>query len=206
MLPQGADRQAGRQAGKIYDCIVTFVDMFSKQSHFVRANKSITSPQLAAIFLETMFRLHGLPSILVSDRDTRITAEFWQTLFKSLGTKLNMSTANHPETDGQTERTHRTIEQILRAYVSPLHDDWATWLPIAEFSYNNHVHTSTQHTPFYINCGFHPTALPDLINTPPTALPDLINTPPTALPDLINTPPTALPDLINTPPTALPDL
>jgi hypothetical protein len=112
-----------------------------------------------------VFSKHGLPKLIVSDRDTRITAAFWQELFKSFGSRLNISTAHHPQTDGQTEIVHRTIEQILRAYVSPQHDDWATWLPVAEFAYNNHVHSSTQQTPFFSNYGFHPTAPSSLIRS-----------------------------------------
>jgi len=143
--------------GKTYDAIVTFVCMLTKQAIFVRANKSLTSPQLAHLFIDHVLSKKGLPHVIVSDRDPRITSSFWQTLFSALGTKLNMSTAHHPQTDGQSEITHRSIEQILRAYISPLHDDWSTWLPIAEFSYNNAVNASTKQTPFYANLGYHPT-------------------------------------------------
>jgi hypothetical protein len=155
--------------GNTYDSIVTFVCMLTKQAHFVRANKSITSPQLAHVFLDHVFSKHGLPKLIVSDRDTRITSEFWTTLFKSLGSKLNLSSAHHPQTDGQTENVHRTIEQILRAYVSPLQDDWTKWISVAEFAYNSHVHSSTQASPFYANYGFHPSAPPSLITAPGNA-------------------------------------
>ncbi|GAX84238.1 hypothetical protein CEUSTIGMA_g11661.t1 [Chlamydomonas eustigma] len=155
-----------------YDSIVTFVDMLTKQAIFVRANKSITSQQLAHVFIDHVFSKHGLPSVIVSDRDPRITSEFWQTLFTQLGSKLNLSTAHHPQTDGQTEITHRTIEQILRAYVSPQHNDWATWLPLAEFAYNSHVHSSTQQTPFLANYGFHPTTPSSLLLPPDSINPD----------------------------------
>ncbi|GAX83605.1 hypothetical protein CEUSTIGMA_g11030.t1 [Chlamydomonas eustigma] len=92
-----------------YDSIVTFVDMLTKQAIFIRANKSITYQQLAHVFIDHVFSKHGLPSVIVSDRNPRITSEFWQTLFTQLGSKLNLSTAHyHPQTDGQTEITHRT--------------------------------------------------------------------------------------------------
>ena len=149
--------------GRTYDSVVTFVCMLTKQAHFVRALKTITSQQLAHVFIDAVLSKKGLPHVMVSDRDPRITAAFWQTLFTSLGSKLNISTSHHPETDGQTENVHRSIEQILRAYVSPLHDDWATWLPIAEFAYNNHVHSSTHQTPFFSNYGFHPLTPASLI-------------------------------------------
>ncbi|GAX84689.1 hypothetical protein CEUSTIGMA_g12110.t1 [Chlamydomonas eustigma] len=156
----------------IYDSIVTFVDMLTKPAIFVHANKTITAPQLANVFIDHVFSKHGLPSVIVSDRDTRITSDFWQSLFSHLGSKLNLSTAYHPQTDGQTEITHRTIEQILRAYVSPQHDDWSTWLPLAEFAYNSHVHSSTLQTPFYANYGFHPTAPPSLLLPTDSLSPD----------------------------------
>ena len=152
--------------GQTYDSIATFVDMLTKQAFFVRTNKTVTSTQFAHMFLDHVIAKRGLPSVLVSDRDPRITSDFWQTLFKALGSKLNMSTAHHPQTDGQTEVTHRTIEQILRAYVSPTHDDWSAWLPVAEFAYNNAVSASTRQTPFYANFGYHPTAPPSLVTSP----------------------------------------
>ena len=142
--------------GLTYDSILTFVDVLTKQAFFVRCNKSVTAVQLAHLYLENVYRLKGLSAFIISDRDSRITAEFWQTLFQLLGTHLNMSTAYHPETDGQTERTHRTIEQILRAYVDPRHDDWAVWLPLAEFAYNSSVNASTSMSPFEANYGYQP--------------------------------------------------
>jgi hypothetical protein len=142
--------------GLIYDSIVTFVDMLTKQAFFVRARNDITAHQLAHLYLDNVYRLKGLSKIIVSDRDTLITSDFWQALFARLGTSLNLSTAHHPQTDGQTERTHRTIEQILRAYVDPHHDDWATWLPVAEFAYNNSLHSSISSTPFKANYGYDP--------------------------------------------------
>lgn len=154
--------------GHTYDAIVTFVCMLTKQAIFVRANKTITSQQLAHLFIDHVLSKKGLPHVIVSDRDPRITSAFWQTLFKALGSKLNVSTAHHPETDGQSEITHRSIEQILRAYVNPLHDDWSSWLPIAEFSYNNAVNSSTRQTPFFANYGFHPTTPISLLNPNPT--------------------------------------
>jgi hypothetical protein len=151
--------------GRTYDSIATFVDMLTKQAFFARCNKTITATQFAHLFIDTVISKRGLPSVIVSDRDPRITSDFWQTLFNALGSRLNMSTAHHPQTDGQTEVTHRTIEQILRAYVSPLHEDWSTWLPIAEFAYNNAVHTATRQTPFFANFGYNPT-IPSLHLTP----------------------------------------
>jgi transposase InsO family protein len=161
--------------GVYYDAIATFVCMLTKQAFFVRTHKTVDAKGLAHLYIDNVYRLKGLSQVIVSDRDTRITSEFWQTLFARLGTSLNLSTAHHPQTDGQTERTHRTIEQILRAYVDPHHDDWATWLPVAEFTYNNSTHSATSVTPFMANYGYDPStpaslALPSL--SPSTASTD----------------------------------
>jgi hypothetical protein len=151
--------------GCTYTAIATFVCMLTKKAVFARTNKTISSKDLAHLYLEHVFRPHGLSTVLVSDRDPRITSDFWRTLFAALGSKLNISTSHHPQTDGNTERVHRTIEQILRAYVHPLHDDWTTWLPVAEFAYNNSYHSSTKSTPFYANYGYHPTTPASLTTT-----------------------------------------
>ena len=142
--------------GLSYDSICTFVCLLTKQAFFVRCNKTITANGLAHLFIDNVYRLKGLPTKNISDRDTRITSDFWQTLFSQLGSHLNISNASHPQTDGQSERTHRTIEQILRAYVHPHHDDWATWLPVAEFAYNNSPHSTTTVSPFMANYGYGP--------------------------------------------------
>ncbi|KAF1322211.1 hypothetical protein FI667_g11420, partial [Globisporangium splendens] len=96
-----------------------------------------------------------MPTEIVSDRDPRFTAAFWQGLFRLLGTQLKMSTADHPQTDGQTERVNRTLEDILRSYAHSF-THWSECLPLAEFAINNSVHVSTGHTPFYVNTLRHP--------------------------------------------------
>jgi transposase InsO family protein len=101
-----------------------------------------------ALYFEHVFRHCGLPAVLVSDRDPRFTSAFWQRLVQLTGTRLNMSTARHPQTDGQTERANRTLEEMLQAYVSPYQDDWDKSLSVVEFAYNNSEHASTKFTPF----------------------------------------------------------
>ena len=135
--------------------ILVFVDRFSKMVHLVAVPESITAQGCARVFIDTIFRLHGLPRELVSDRDPRFTAEFWQSVFRSLGTRLKMSTSDHPETDGQTERVNRVLEEILRGYVHSF-SSWSEFLPMAEFAINNSVHASTTHTPFFVNGLRHP--------------------------------------------------
>uniref|UniRef100_A0AAV1T6I7 Integrase catalytic domain-containing protein n=1 Tax=Peronospora matthiolae TaxID=2874970 RepID=A0AAV1T6I7_9STRA len=97
--------------------IVVFVDRFSTMVHLVAVPESFTAQGCARVFIDTIFRLHGLPRELVSDRDPRFTAEFWQSVFRSLVTRLKTSTSNYPESDGRTERVNRVFEGILRGYV-----------------------------------------------------------------------------------------
>jgi hypothetical protein len=176
-----------------HDSILVVVDRLSKMLHAVPTTIHSSSSDLARLFHDTIFKLHGLPQQIISDRDTRFTADFWSSLFKTLGTKLSFSTANHPQTDGQTERANRTIEEMLRAYVSPFQDDWDQHLAAAEFAYNSSVHASTGYTPFFLNYGFTPDTPASLLapsRTSPTPasgaafasrMTDLINSARTAL-------------------------
>ena len=97
-----------------HDSLFVIVDKFSKMAHYVPTVKTVTAPDLAKLFMDNIFRLHGPPKTIISDRDPKFTSRFWQALFKMCGTKLTMSTAYHPQTDGQTERQNRTIEESLR--------------------------------------------------------------------------------------------
>ncbi|KAG3112227.1 hypothetical protein PI124_g9046 [Phytophthora idaei] len=132
--------------------ILVFVDRFSKMVHLTPVAASITATQTAAIFVDTIYRHHGLPTSIVSDRDLRFTAAFWSELFMSLGTRLLMSTAAHPETDGQTERVNRVLKDVLRSYATSF-KSWSSFLPMVEFTLNNAEHASTGPTPFYVNYG-----------------------------------------------------
>ena len=143
-------------AGLSYHSICTFVCLLTKHAFFV-CNKTITVNGLAHLFIDNIYRLKGLPTkIIISDHNTSITSNFWKTLFSQLGSHLNISTAFHPQTDGQSERTHCTIGQIMRAYVHPHHDDWATWLPVVEFAYNNSPHNNNTVSSFMVNYGYDP--------------------------------------------------
>ena len=128
-----------------------FVCRLSKMVHLISVRETVTAKQCARIFMDTIFRLHGLPTTLVSDRDPRFTAAFWSELFKLLGTDLAMSTAAHPQTDGQTERANRVVEDVLRGMASEHPKKWSEYLPLVEFSINNSVHSTRGVTPFYIN-------------------------------------------------------
>ena len=139
-----------------HDAIVVFVDKLSKMVHVVPTTTTVNAPQLAGLFFRSVVRYHGVPSSIVSDRDVRFTSLFWRALWKQLGTRLAMSTAYHPQTDGQTERANRTLEEMLRAYVSYRQDDWDQHLTAAEIAYNNSKQASTGFSPFFLNSGQHP--------------------------------------------------
>jgi transposase InsO family protein len=112
--------------------------------------------ELATQLFTHVFRLHGLPNDIVSDRGSLFTSAFWKEVSQALGVERHLSTAFHPETDGQTERVNAILEQYLRAYCNYQQDNWRKLLPIAELCYNNTESETTKTTPFYANYGYHP--------------------------------------------------
>ena len=116
----------------------------------------IDAPGLAEVNSDVVVRHQGLPDSIVTDRGSLFTSKFWSSLCYFLGIKRRLSTAFHPQTDGQAERQNSTIEAFLRAFVNFEQNDWARLLPMAEFAYNNAKNASTGHTPFELNCGYHP--------------------------------------------------
>ncbi len=142
--------------------ILVFVDRFSKMVHLIPVSVNITAEESARIFVDTVFRLHGMPEDFVSDRDPKFTSAFWVETFRLLGTSLNYSTADHPQSDGQTERVNRVLLDILRSYATTF-PHWSDFLPMVEFAINNAVHASTGQTPFYVNGLRHP-RLPHLLH------------------------------------------
>ncbi|POM69468.1 RNA-directed DNA polymerase [Phytophthora palmivora] len=131
--------------------ILVFVCRLRKMVHLAPVRDKVAGKQAAQLFLDSVFPYHGLPETIVSDRDPRFTGEFWDTLFQLLGTKLTMSTADHPQTDGQTERVNRVLEDTLRSICAEAPRSWSDPLPMVEFAFNNAVHASTGFTPFYLN-------------------------------------------------------
>ena len=142
--------------GDSYDSILVIVDRLTKMVHYEPVKVTIDAPGLAEVILDVVVRHHGLPDSIVSDRGSLFTSKFWSSLCYFLGIKRRLSTAFHPQTDGQTERQNSTMEAYLRAFVNFEQNDWARLLPMAEFAYNNAKNTSTGHTPFELNCGYHP--------------------------------------------------
>ena len=117
---------------------------------------TIDAPGLAEVIIDVVVRHHGLPDSIVTDRGSLFTSKFWSSLCYFLGIKRRLSTAFHPQTDGQTKRQNSTIEAYLRAFINIEQNDWARLLPMAKFAYNNAKNASTGYTLFELNCGYHP--------------------------------------------------
>ncbi|GAX83849.1 hypothetical protein CEUSTIGMA_g11274.t1 [Chlamydomonas eustigma] len=140
-----------------HDAILTLVDRMIKFLLIIPTTIAVTAEGTAELFFNNVFKRFGMPESIISDRDPRFTSQFWLSLHKLTGIKLNMSTANHPQTDGQTENANRTVEDKIRAYVLPYHDDWDEHLTSCEFAYNDSSeHASHRFTPFYLAHGHHP--------------------------------------------------
>lgn len=139
-----------------YDAIMVVVDRLTKMRHFIPCHGTCDAEEAARLYTLHVWKLHGLPRSIVSDRGPQFVSEFWKHLTRRLGIQSLLSTAYHPETDGQTEIANSFLEQYLRSQVSYLQDDWVRWLPLAEFAINNAMNESTKTTPFFANYGYHP--------------------------------------------------
>ena len=126
------------------DAIWVVIDRLSKVAHFLPVREDITAKQLAELYLARIFPLHGIPLSIISDRGSLFVSKFWQSFQSALGTRLNLSTAYHPQTDGQTMRVNHVLEDMLRACVISFGKSWEKYLPLAEFSYNNSYQASLQ--------------------------------------------------------------
>ena len=145
------------------NAILVCVDTFSKRSHFIPCKTSITGSQCAQLFYNEIYKHHGMPLKLISDREPRFTSDFWNTLFRLFGTQIAMSIAHRAQADGQTERTNRTLEEMLRAYTENIHHRWDRWLSAAEFQYNNSYHSAIKSTPFRVDTGQDPNDPHDMV-------------------------------------------
>lgn len=124
------------------DVIWVIVDILTNSAHVLAIQKTDGANHLAQKYLEVVVRLHGVPVSIVSDSESKFTEAFWQAFQKALGTKVHLSTAYHPETDGQSERTIQTLEDMLRACVLDWEGKWGQFLPLAEFAYNHSYNSS----------------------------------------------------------------
>ncbi|GAB5480202.1 MAG: hypothetical protein Marn2KO_36690 [Marinobacter nauticus] len=142
-----------------YTAVAVFVDRLTKMCKFVPCTKEVSAKEYAKMFLTKVFPTSGIPEVIVSDRDPRFTSQFYKELFRLVGTDLRMSTAHHPQSDGQSEVTIRTLENFLRPYVEARPEDWSEHLSTAEFAANNAVNATTKYSPFYLMFGQHPRGL-----------------------------------------------
>ncbi|GJU05218.1 putative reverse transcriptase domain-containing protein [Tanacetum coccineum] len=131
-----------------HDTIWVIADRLTKSAHFLAIREDYNTEKFSKIYVDEIVARHGVPVSIISDRDGQFTSRCWQTMQKALGTRLDMSTAYHPQTDGQSERTIQTLEDMLRACVIDFGGSWDVYLPLAEFSYNNSYHSSIRCAPF----------------------------------------------------------
>lgn len=151
-----------------YDSIAVVVDKLTKLVHLIATKTTVTAKEFAFLFFNNVIRLHGVPEAIITDRDTRFTSSFWRELMKLMSIEQRMSSAFHPQSDGQTERANRTLEAMLRHYVNERNDDWSNHLTAAEIAINNCQQASTKFSPFFMNYGFNP-RFPFLVQARPNS-------------------------------------
>lgn len=137
-----------------YDSVLTVVDRFSKMAHFIPCRETITAPELSDLLVSEIFKHHGLPDSIVSDRGSVFVSQFWSHVCKSLRIKRGLSTSYHPQTDGQSERTNQILEQYFRCFLSYQQDNWSALLPLAEIAYNSTPQASLGTSPFEAVFGY----------------------------------------------------
>ena len=136
------------RSNRKFDSIWVIVDRLTKSAHFLPVRSTYTAEDYAKLYIKEIVRLHGVPVSIISDRGAQFTAHFWRSFQRGLGTQVNLSTAFHPQTDGQAERTIQTLEDMLRVCVLDFKRSWDEHLPLVEFAYNNSYHSSIQMAPY----------------------------------------------------------
>ena len=136
------------QTSRRHDTVWVIVDRLTKSAHFLAVRMTFTQEEFYKLYTLEIVRLHGVPVSIVLDRDPMFTTHFWKSFQKAMGTKLMMSTAFHPQTDGQSERTIQVLEDMLRAFVLDFKGSWEEHLPLVEFAYNNSYQASIQMAPY----------------------------------------------------------
>jgi len=149
----------GLPLSKGHSVIWVIVDRLTKYAHFLSLAHPYTATSLAQLFVQQVFKLHGLPNSIISDRDTAFTSKFWTELFRIQGVFLAFSTAYHPQSDGQSEAVNKCVENYLRCMVHDKPSEWTQWLPLAEYCYNTSFHHSSKVTPFQAMYGYLPPRL-----------------------------------------------
>lgn len=155
----GIDFITGLPKSSGFEVIMVVVDRLTKYAHFIPLKHSYSAASVAQLFMDNIYKLHGLPTDIVSDRDPVFTSKFWGELMEKIGVKLNMGTAYHPQTDGQTENVNQCLEQYLRGMVFDKQMKWKEYLTLAEWWYNSNWHSAIKSTPFEALYGYHPPQL-----------------------------------------------
>ena len=138
------------------DAILVIVDRFTKMIRLKVTTTNLSSEGVAKIYRDKVWKIHGIPKMILSNRGPQFMSKFMEDLTRILGTKRKLSTAYHPQTDRQTERVNQEIGTFLRHYINYQQDNWTEWLAAAEFAYNDKKHAATGKTPFELNFGRHP--------------------------------------------------
>ena len=147
-----------------YDSVLTVADKLSKRIHLIPLKYGKAGgAEVARLFFDNIWRLHGAPRKIVTDRDSRFTTPFWNTLNKLMGVQINMTTAYNPRGDGQSENTNRTVESILRKFVNHRQTNWAEKLTAVEYAINDSIHSATGFTPFKLDTGMNPSTNIDFV-------------------------------------------
>jgi hypothetical protein len=139
--------------------IMVVVDRLSKYPHFCTLQHPFTASMVAQTFMDQVFKIHGMPHSIVFYRNPNFTRNSWQEIFTIQGTEFHLSTAYHPQTDGQTEFINKCLETYLRCFSSENQNQWAQWLPLAEWWYNTSYHIATCMTPFEVVYGQNPSSV-----------------------------------------------
>ncbi|QRV78036.1 integrase core domain protein [Ceratobasidium sp. AG-Ba] len=146
-----------------YNAILVIVDKLTRYAHFIPCTAKINEVETASLFRDHIWAHYGLPRQIISDRDSRWTGAFWDHLTSLLGIKQALTTAHHPQADGQTEITNQTLEIMLRSYINDSKDNWSALQPALSFSYNTLKHSTTQQTPAFLLRGYEPLKPSDLL-------------------------------------------
>ena len=139
-----------------YTAILVIVDKLTKFAIIIPTHSTLTQEGFAELFVDRVVNVYRLPEVIISDRDRRWATIFWKSVVANYGSVMALSSAHHPQTDGQTEILNAMIEQMLRAYVSSDKESWSKWLSVLAYSYNSSVHSSTKYSPNFLLMGYNP--------------------------------------------------